>query len=900
MKKKLSILAADSWLKPYSDAIEGRHEDVLRKLEELTVNTRGSLVEFANAYKFFGLHRQKDGSWIFREFAPNATGIWLIGNFSEWTPDERFRLDPIGEGVWEIILPSDTLKDGDLYKMFVEWDGGSGERIPAYAQRVVQDEGTKIFSAQVYAPEHPYEFKIKKFDPDTKPLLIYECHIGMSQQEEKVGTYEEFRLKVLPRIAADGYNALQIMAIQEHPYYGSFGYHVSSFYAASSRFGTPDELKHLIDDAHKLGLAVIMDIVHSHAVKNEVEGLGRLDGSSDLYFYGDGRREHPAWDSLCFDYGKNSVLHFLLSNCKFWLEEYKFDGFRFDGVTSMLYYDHGLGKTFTSYADYYDGNQDTNAIVYLTLANLLIHEVNHESITIAEEMSGMPGLALPFKLGGIGFDYRMAMGVPDYWIKNIKEKKDEDWHPTSIFWELTNRRKDEKTISYCESHDQALVGDKTIIFRLIDKEMYWHMMADDDNYTVDRGIALHKMIRLVTLATINGGYLNFMGNEFGHPEWIDFPREGNGWSHKYARRQWDLVDREDLKYKFLNSFDNAMIGLVSSLYNFQALPVEKLWEKDDDQILAFMRGDLIFVFNWNPVKSFSDYGFLAPAGEYEVVLDSDSTSFGGHGSVDDSVHHLTQPDPVYSPSGKGWLKMYLPARSAQVLRKVENKIVVAIDGFSSSGKSTMAKDLATRVGYTYVDSGAMYRAVTLYAMQNGMVSGNGEIIVDPLVRSLPKINISFAPGRDGRQHTFLNGVDVEKEIRDMKVSSLVSPVSAIPEVRMALTALQQEYGKRKGIVMDGRDIGTTVFPDAELKIFVNASAEERARRRTLELREKGEEVEFEDVLENIRNRDHIDSTRKVSPLRRADDAISFNNENMTREEQLEKLINLFYKRLADD
>lgn len=668
MEKKLEILRNDPWLEPYAEAITGRHEDVIRKMEELTAETGGSLSQFANAYKYFGLHREKNGEWIFREYAPNATQIWLIGTFSDWKDDERYSLSPIGGGVWEAHFPADFIRNGDLYKMRVEWEGGSGERIPAYATRVVQDPDTHIFSAEVYAPEMPYKFKIKKFNPDTKPLLIYECHIGMAQEEEKVGTYEEFRTKTLPRIAADGYNAIQIMAIQEHPYYGSFGYHVSSFYAASSRFGTPDDLKRLIDDAHQRGIAVIMDIVHSHAVKNEVEGLGRLDGSHDLYFYGDWRREHPAWDSLCFDYGKNSVIHFLLSNCKFWLEEYKFDGFRFDGVTSMLYYNHGLGKAFGSYDDYYDGNEDINAIVYLSLANILIHEINPKAITIAEEMSGMPGLAVKFEEGGLGFDYRMAMGIPDYWIKMIKEKKDEDWHPTSIFWELTNRRADEKTISYCESHDQALVGDKTIIFRLIDKEMYWHMMVDDDNFTVARGIALHKMIRLVTASTINGGYLNFMGNEWGHPEWIDFPREGNGWSYKYARRQWSLVDSPDLKYKFLNAFDNAMIELISGVYNFQALPVEKLWEKDDDQVLAYRRGNLVFVFNFNPTKSFTDYGILTPPGEYECVLSTDNPSFGGWGNVDESVSHLTQPDPLYTPHGVAWLRLYLPARSAQVFR----------------------------------------------------------------------------------------------------------------------------------------------------------------------------------------------------------------------------------------
>ncbi len=412
-----------------------------------------------------------------------------------------------------------------------------------------------------------------------------------------------------------------------------------------------------------------MDIVHSHAVKNEAEGLGRLDGSYDLYFYGDSRREHPAWDSLCFDYGKNEVLHFLLSNCKYWLEEYHFDGFRFDGVTSMLYYNHGLGQAFGGYGDYYNGAQDTNAITYLTLANTLIHQINHKAITIAEEMSGMPGLATPVADGGIGFDYRMAMGIPDYWIKTLKEKKDEDWHPTSIFWELTNRRADEKTISYVESHDQALVGDKTVIFRLIDKEMYWHMNKDDGDMTVARGIAMHKMIRLVTLSSINGGYLNFMGNEWGHPEWIDFPREGNGWSHKYARRQWSLVDNGLLKYEWLNNFDNAMIHLVSSVYNFQALPIRKLWEKDDDQILAFMRGDLVFVFNFNPAKSFTDYGILAPAGNYRTVLTTDNPDFGGYGNIDEKVEHITLHDELYAPAGVEWLKLYLPARSAMVLRK---------------------------------------------------------------------------------------------------------------------------------------------------------------------------------------------------------------------------------------
>ena len=667
-KATLKLIKGDPWLEPYADAIEGRHRHALDKIDELT-GGKGNLSDFADGYLYFGLHKE-GRKWVFREWAPNATAIYLIGDFNGWTEDEKYKLKRISDsGNWEIKLPAKAMKHLDLYKMKVYWDGGEGERIPAWCQRVVQDEQTKIFSAQVWDPAEPYQFKKKNFRPKRNPLLIYECHIGMAQDAEKVGTYNEFRENILPRVIKDGYNCLQIMAIQEHPYYGSFGYHVSSFFAPSSRFGTPDELKQLIDEAHRNGIAVIMDMVQSHAVKNEVEGLGNLAGDPCQFFYTGGRREHPAWDSLCFDYGKNEVIHFLLSNCKYWLSEFQFDGFRFDGVTSMLYYSHGLGEAFGGYGDYYNGHQDDNAICYLTLANQLIHEVKPQAITIAEEVSGMPGLAAPFKDGGYGFDYRMAMNIPDYWIKTIKEKRDEDWKPSSIFWEVTNRRADEHNISYCESHDQALVGDKTIIFRLIDADMYWHFKKGDENGVAERGIALHKMIRLVTASTINGGYLNFMGNEFGHPEWIDFPREGNGWSYKYARRQWHLVDNHDLCYHYLGDFDRAMLEVIKSERNFQKLPVQEIWHNDGDQILAYSRGDLVFVFNFSPTRSYTDYGFMVPEGAYSVVLNTDATEFGGHGFADDSVCHFTNFDPLLKRDGKGWLQLYIPARSAVVLRK---------------------------------------------------------------------------------------------------------------------------------------------------------------------------------------------------------------------------------------
>jgi 1,4-alpha-glucan branching enzyme len=661
--KTLKIIKNDPWLEPYRQAIEGRYNYALSREKSLTKG--GSLSEFANGHLFFGLHKHPDG-WTFREWAPNADSIYLIGEFNQWERRPEYALEKKEHGVWEIHLAADCLKHGDLYKMYVSWPGGSGERIPAWTRRVVQDPVSLIFSAQVWEPANPYRFK-HKVKPPSQPLFIYECHIGMATEEERIGTYDEFRRLVLPRIVDNGYNAIQIMAIQEHPYYGSFGYHVSSFFAASSRFGTPEELKRLIDEAHGYGLAVIMDIVHSHAVKNSVEGLGCLDGDPNLYFHSGDRREHPAWDSLCFNYGRDEVLHFLLSNCKYWLDEFRFDGFRFDGVTSMLYRSHGLGESFSSYDDYYNLNQDGDAIAYLTLANKLIHEIKPKAITIAEEVSGMPGLAASIKDGGIGFDYRMAMGIPDFWIKLIKEYSDEDWKPGAIWWELTNRRKDEKTISYAESHDQALVGDKTIIFRLIDADMYWHMSKNDQNLVVDRGIALHKIIRLLTASTINGGYLNFMGNEFGHPEWIDFPREGNGWSYKYARRQWSLLENRQLKYADLHAFDKAMVMLLKKINPKE--PLYQRWLHDQDQIMAFERASFLFVFNLHPSRSFVDYGILVQKGNYKIVLNSDAKEFGGFGLVNEQIVHTTTQTAKNPDFELEWIRLYLPSRTALILKR---------------------------------------------------------------------------------------------------------------------------------------------------------------------------------------------------------------------------------------
>lgn len=663
----------DSYLEPFKRELVARYRSAILRREEIAGYGK-PLKNALNNHLYYGLHLE-NGVWAFREWAPNAQAIYVTGDFNGWRRDEAWRMKSLGGGNWELLVPEEALQPGNLYKWIVEWRDSNGaicsaERLPAYATRTVQNPETKLFAAEVQEPKsYRWRHRLKR---RVEHPLIYEAHIGMSSEEETVANFTWFRKNILPHIAELGYNTLQIMALQEHPYYGSFGYQVSNFFALSSRFGTPAEFKALVDEAHRLGIAVIMDIVHSHAARNEAEGISNLDGSGRLYFHTGKRGDHQAWGTKCFNYGLDETLYFLLSNCKFWMEEYHLDGFRFDGVTSMLYLDHGLGRAFTSYKDYFSENTDIDAITYLTLANMLIHEINPNAITIAEDMSGMPGLAAPVEEGGVGFNFRMSMGIPDHWIKWIKERPDERWDMGEIWYTLTNKRADEQTISYAECHDQALVGDKTIIFRLMDAKMYTSMNCASQDPVVERGIALHKMIRLVTLATSGGGYLTFMGNEFGHPEWIDFPREGNNWSYFYARRQWSLSTNPFLRYKGLMEFDKAMISLFDKS-NYLAEPPISIFNDIEKQIMVFRRGDALFLFNFSPVNSYTDYtvnvsgwqkrgarSLQEPA--FEIVLDSDWKEFGGfERNSRGLLHRATMNANGFS------LSLYLPARTAFIM-----------------------------------------------------------------------------------------------------------------------------------------------------------------------------------------------------------------------------------------
>ncbi len=656
------LLEIDPYLQPFAEDVQLR-QSLLAARRETLLKPGEALSDFANGYLFFGFHRTAEG-WVYREWAPAAQAMYLTGDFNDWDLYSH-PLTRLENGVFEIHLRGkNALRVGQKVQAVVLHDGAVLRRIPSYATRVVQDPQTYVWCAEVEEPLAEFPWTDESFAPATTPF-IYECHIGMAQEEGRVGSYAEFRKNVLPRIKKLGYNTIQIMAIMEHPYYGSFGYQVSNFFAASSRYGNAKELKKLINAAHKLGIAVLLDVVHSHAVKNTNEGLNEFDGTVYQYFHEGGKGDHSAWGTKLFNYGKTEVLHFLLSNLKYWMTQFHFDGFRFDGVTSMLYHDHGLGSAFTDYSMYFSLNTDTEAVTYLQLANQLIHEVNPHALTVAEDMSGMPGMCIPVADGGLGFDFRLSMGVPDLWIKFLKEYSDENWDIYKLWYELTGRRPQEKNIGYCESHDQALVGDKTIMFRLCDAEMYTSMQKFAPSLTIDRGIALHKMIRLVTASLAGEGYLNFMGNEFGHPEWIDFPREGNGWSYHYCRRQWSLVDNPNLRYRELNDFDKAMVRLLKQ-DNLLATQPENRWMHQEDKVLIYTKGDTVFVFNFHPTRSFEGYFVpVGQAGTYSVVLSTDDGAFGGFSRVDTAQKYKARPTP------DGWVGFpcYLPCRSAMVLKR---------------------------------------------------------------------------------------------------------------------------------------------------------------------------------------------------------------------------------------
>lgn len=672
-----NLLKHDPYLKNHENEIRRRYKCFKDQL--LKIESSEGLLDFCKSYERYGIHCLPDNSVHILEWAPGAESLFLRGDFNGWERlTHPFKKLPFGK--WELTLPpgddgSCQLKHLDRVKIVVlkKSTGELCDRNSPWAPYVTREPTNTLYSQRIWNPPEAerYKFKHPKVAPP-KSLRIYECHIGIASEDYWVANYKNFMDNVLPRIKHQGYNAIQIMAVMEHAYYASFGYQVTAFFAASSRYGTPDELKALVDRAHELGIYVLLDVVHSHASKNTMDGLNEFDGTTSCFFHDGGRGTHCLWDSRLFDYTQMETLRLLLSNCHWYLEEYQFDGFRFDGVTSMLYHSHGMGHGFSGdYNEYFGLNVDTESLVYLMLANHVIHTFHPNAITIAEDVSGMPALCRPVEEGGGGFDYRLGMAIPDLWIKLLKEIKDEDWNMGHIVHTMTNRRWQEKTVAYAESHDQALVGDKTLAFWLMDKEMYTNMsVLTELTPVIDRGIALHKIIRMLTHSLGGEAWLNFIGNEFGHPEWLDFPRKGNNESYHHARRQWHLVEDPLLRYKFLNNFDRALNAADEKYHWLPADPAYVSWKHEDDKVVAYERAGLLFVLNFHPFKSFSDYRVgLDTPGKYKVVLDSDAEEFGGHKRIDRTVDHFTLNEPY--AGRRHSIKAYIPSRVGLIYAKVD-------------------------------------------------------------------------------------------------------------------------------------------------------------------------------------------------------------------------------------
>lgn len=659
----------DSELMDYADFFARRRDLFLHETARIRA-AWGNLAAYAGLHLDLGMRNVtgEDGRPYrrLREWMPAANSLYLTTNRTDFARRYEYRFKRTDDpNVWELFVPLEELPHGTYYELHVASSRTKGhvKRVPAFAVWVEQNRDNEDeWCARVWDPPEPHRFLYPRPARAAFPR-IYEAHVGIARpllgkKPKQYGTYEYFARKVLPRIAEGGYTAVQLMGIAEHPLYKSFGYQVSSYFAPSSRFGTPDEFKTLVDEAHRLGLAVYLDITHSHSCPNTEQGLARYDTTN--YFF---HKKKTQWATLSFDYGLEATRRFLLSNCRWWMEEFKVDGFRFDAVGNMIYTDHGLGDDFSHVGRCFYGaggtsRLDENGVLYLSLANTLVHELAPEAFTVAEEFSGAPGMSCAPEQGGLGFDRRFAMGIPDYWAKFIRGEG--SGTSMGMLWhEMTNRRWYDKTVSYTECHDQCINGDDAFIWRLIGDDMYEHMSMFSNSWKNSRGVALHKLMRFVTLATAGQGWLNFMGNEFGHPEWID--------DEAYAHRQWHLAETGHLKYSKLDAFDRAMLGLVREHGgDFKKSPHFRFIH-EEDRLLAFERGRLLFVFNFHETRPQSALNLMVTPGKYTEILSSDELAYAGYGNL--SVKraaggHFSDPS---SGATEQRITLYLPPLTALAL-----------------------------------------------------------------------------------------------------------------------------------------------------------------------------------------------------------------------------------------
>ena len=620
----------------------------------------GSLSEFANGYHYFGFHRTDEG-WAFREWLPGADAVWLTGDFNNW---QRYAcpLIPIGNGVWEVRLRGqDALKHGQMVKLIVGRQGASFERVPAYIHRCVKDHIGGALCGEIWMPGQPFQWTDGDFFRFKRPRspMIYEAHVGMAQEHGRVGSFREFADETLGWVQYAGYNTVLLMAVQEDPDYASMGRRVANFFAPSHRFGTPEDLKYLVNKAHELDISVLMEVCCCWASPNVGEGLSQQDGTDWQYFLTGPRGWHPKHGTRLFDYGRDDVLHFLLSNLKYWMEEYHFDGFRFDGVTSMLYENHGM-SAFDRPDAYFSMNTNVDARIFLMLANELIHGFNDKAMTIAEEDSGFPGMCLPLEYGGVGFDYRQDEGVQALWAALIRDQRQQDWDMSRLWATLTAGRPGEMRLCSPEPRERSLMA------RMAGEALETGMGKEDKDPEVDRAADMQKAIRLLTCALSGNGFLTFMGNEFGHPDRVDFPRAENRFSGLNARRRWSLVNDWSLKYEWLANFDRAMTFLFNRFAIHCAGDPERLLIDDEKKLIAFSRGGMLFVFNLHPTQDARRVFINAGSGAYRAALTTDEWPFGGRERVSKEAAFRTSD----APGGTGFF-IDLPCRFGAVFERLE-------------------------------------------------------------------------------------------------------------------------------------------------------------------------------------------------------------------------------------
>ncbi|CED82984.1 1,4-alpha-glucan branching enzyme/starch branching enzyme II [Phaffia rhodozyma] len=610
-----SLIDQDPDLENWDWYLNARFKHFQQSLEKLKTIYPGGLDEFSSGYLKMGLVLHDDNSITYTEWAEGIIEASLIGDFNAFNPSAHLLKHEIdehtGSSYWTIHLPvmengQPQIPLGSEVKIRITLPSGESlDRFPAWVLRATQSQNP---------PEVLFRARIERLPPiynGARPLAprtpkIYEAHIGAATSKpHAIGTFEEFEKNVLWRVKAGGYNTLQLMGIMEHPYYASYGYQVSSFFAVSSRFGSIASLTSLIDAAHKQGIRVILDVVHGHSCTNDMESLNMFNGTRGMYFSEDSKGDHPIWGTA-------------------------------------------VNQSWTgNYGQYFSSDTDHAGVEYFMLANHIIKTLFPFVTTIAEDTAGFPTLALSTDIGGLGFDYRLTLGPAYHLFHLLKtEPDDANWSVRDIVASLGNRRLQlgEKTIAFVESHDQCIEGGKTMSQWLFDDEIYTQMSVfQTPTPKVERAMALHKMLRLMVFAFAGEGYMNFMGNEFGHPEWLVFPSVQNGFHTTHCRRQWDLADfSRDLRYRDLARFDREMLE-AEERGQWGSAELGHVWTQDEDsRLVVFTRANHLFIFNWNTKLPAKDDNLPIPEpwaleGQYRIEL---STTSGVAGAVVNDLNKL--------------------------------------------------------------------------------------------------------------------------------------------------------------------------------------------------------------------------------------------------------------------